>query len=203
MSLTSSFIAVPGSRDEFLREFLAIWKRLRLEESSPELSTFDEMYAWCEPRSGYLKGKHPSDTQAFTQDGCWAVMLDFSLLLSADDAELAFLSERFGTAVTFSTQGTAAHAGFRLFEGGRLRREISNNAGEVTTTGSPIAEEQGIGGGRQFYLAELYALQGALGFSFDFPDKLAGQFVAVRVVDTTEYPAPAVTIRRRPWWKIW
>jgi hypothetical protein len=203
MSFTSSFVAVPGSRDQFRREFLRIWKRFRLEETSAELPTRDELHAWSEPHSGYLTGKHPSDVMAFAQDGRWAVVIELSLVLFDDAEQLALLSERFGSAVAFATQGTSGFAGFRMYETGDLRREIVGTDGKVLTVGAPIAAEQGIDASQQFYLTEVYALQKALGFSFDLTDRVPGPFSAVHVVDTTEYPQSAPNRKKRPWWKFW
>jgi hypothetical protein len=201
VSFSSCFVAVTGSRDQFRQGFLDIWNRFRLEETSSELPTWNDMYAWSEPRSGYLKGKHPSDVFAFAQDGPWAVVIDLSLCLIDDTDQLALLSQQFGTVVAFATQGTSGYAGFRMFEGGNLRREIIGVDGQVSTTGAPVAAEQGIEVSRRFYLKEICALQSALGFSFDYPNRVPAPFSAIRVVDTTEYPRP--TVRKRPWWKIW
>jgi hypothetical protein len=140
---------------------------------------------------------------AFARDGRWAVAIDVSLLLFDDTEQLALLSQRFGTATAFATQGTAGFAGFRLFEGGSLRREITGNDGKVETVGTPIAAEEGIPIDRQFCLDEIFTLQRAMGFSFQFTDGVPGPFSAVHVVDTTEYPAPAAKIKRRPWWRFW
>src|SRR5262249_11869968 len=157
-------------RDEFLR----IWTQFRLEETSGELATFDDLYAWATPRTGHLQGKHPSDVKAFAQDGSRAVLLDLSMLLFDDEDQLAALSQRFGEALAFVTQGTSGFAGFRLFERGKLRREILGEDGNVTTVGPAIAAEQGMDVRRGFYLNEVYALQRALGFSFDFTDRIPG-----------------------------
>jgi hypothetical protein len=203
MSFTTSFVAVPGSRDQFRREFLDIWKRFRIEESSAELSTRDDLYAWSESRSGHLKGKHPSDVIAFAQDGRWAVVIELSLVLFDDAEQLALLSERFGSAVAIATQGTSGFAGFRLYEAGNLRREIIGDDGKITTVGAPIAAEQGINASEQFYLPEVCALQKALGFSFDLTDRVPGPFSAVHVVDTTVYSQSDAKSKKRSWWKFW
>jgi hypothetical protein len=204
MSFFSSFVAVRGSRDEFREAFPTVWPRYRVEEVSGELNTWDEMLAWGEGRDEHLGGPAGSEVHAFTRDGDWAVKFDFSSYPFDEAEQLARPGERFGTAAAFATQGTAGFAGFRLFEGGTLRREIVGCDGKVETKGEPIPAERGIDIHPKFYLDQIWALQRALGLSFDFWDGAPGPFVAVRVVDTTAPPAPPrIAARKRPWWRFW
>ncbi len=203
MSFFSSFVIVRGSRDDFREAFPAVWTRYRPDEVSGELKTWEEMRAWAEPRDENLEGEAYSEVHAFAQDGAWAVMFDFSAHPLGEDEQLARLSERFGTAAAFATQGTSGFAGFQLFEGGTLRREILSNDGKVETAGDPLPAERGIDAGRKFYLDEIRALQRALGLSFGSWDEARGPFVAVRALDTTDGPDPTAGIKRRPWWKFW
>src|SRR5262245_43478012 len=125
MSFSKSLIAVRGTSDRFREALPRVWRNYRLVESSPALGSEDELIAWSERRCEYLAGTSPNDVKAFWQDGDWAVMLDFSMLLIDDPARLAALSREFGLVAAGLTQGTSGTAMFSLFENGSVRREIA------------------------------------------------------------------------------
>src|SRR5262245_15160249 len=122
MSFNYAHVAVRGKRDDFREAFLDIWDNFRLVESSGELAGCEDLMTWSAPRCEYLRGKAPNDVKAFGQDGGWAVLTDFSMLLAGDGDRLRRLSARFGEAVVGLTQGTSGAALFGLYEGGALRR---------------------------------------------------------------------------------
>jgi hypothetical protein len=204
MSFSNALVAARTDRDRLQDAFLTVWDTLRPIERSPEFRTFEELYAWSKLRSRSLGGTDPNEVFAFWQDESWAVMLDFSMCLSADEDRLIRLSGRLGLVAVAVTQGTSGTAMFQLYEGGQLLRGIDSCDGRITSRGEPVPAEAGVNVEAGFYIDEIERVWLALGMtSFWAGDKVP--LVALHVLDTTDYSLPAVRpkTRRRPWWKFW
>jgi hypothetical protein len=132
-----------------------------------------------------LQGDSPEEVKAFCTDGSWSVLIDFSMLMVADDDKLEALSERLGRVVVATTQGTAGFAQLLVFERGRLVRGITGADGKVDTQGEPLPEERDLDLS-SFYLDEIETLWQRFGMT-SFLDGIAGPFVAVHVEDVTDY----------------
>jgi hypothetical protein len=203
MSLSKAQLAVRGTRDRFRDLFLRTWGYYRLVETSPELRSGEELFAWGEPRCGYLKGEHPNDVKAFWQDGDWAVMLDLSMLMIDEPARLAALSREAGVVAAGLTQGTAGTVMFSLFENGALRREIARADGaELVNFGEPVPAEAGLRVAETFSLDELERLWTGLGMAPFWSDPKP-PLVALHVVDTADYAVQPERPPKKPWWKFW
>jgi hypothetical protein len=204
MSLTNALIAAPTDPDRLANTFLRVWDTFRLVERSPEFSSYEDLLAWSQPRSGYLGGKHPETVFAFWQDNAWAVLLDVSTCLQSEGDRLRRISTELGTVVTALTQGTSGTAAFELYENGVLRRAIWSTAGRVECAGDPVAAEAGINAEEHFYIKEIEQVWMALGMSSFWPGSQSSLF-ALHMVDLVDYglPAPKRQAEKRKWWKLW
>ena len=151
-----------------------------------------------------------TEVLGFLQDGGWAVLLDSSYVVAADENALAKLSQLFGSSVSFVIQTAGGSSTFMLFKNGELVRAIESVDGNVATRGEAIPEEYGIQIDR-YYVAEAETLQRSLGFRF-LADAPPTQVTAVAVIDRTDYSAavqaPEVkdsdpAAPKKPWWRLW
>jgi hypothetical protein len=96
------------------------------------------------------------------------------------------LSTHLGIVVSFVVETAGGCAFFWCFDGGKLRRHISNNDTAVSMKGDPLPEEAGIDIGN-YYMDEAEALWQALGLSpfQEMPTTVGCQ--AICVVDRTDY----------------
>jgi hypothetical protein len=108
------------------------------------------MWGWKESHEKFVsaaqwtKDNPGKDVYVFWQDGPWAIMMDPSYVLASDEENLKTLSNDVGIVASFVVESAGASAFFWYFENGSLRRRISNNGADVSTTGEAIPEERGI-----------------------------------------------------------
>ena len=139
MSYTTSIIAGRTAPEGLRDAVVKAWPKIRVADEKPGLQSFEEFVAWRTARKA--RGR---DAKAFYKEGSWAVLVDLSMTMCANDQELAALSKSLGKVVVATTQGTGGFAEIRVFDAGREIRRITSDDGEVTEEGSPLPEERGL-----------------------------------------------------------
>jgi hypothetical protein len=193
---------------------VATWTEFEVVASAGPFEDAEEMWAWKKEHERFVSAadwskENPGrEAYALWREGPWAVLVDESYTLSADEEQMAALSERLGTVVSFVVETAGGCAMFQCFERGRLRRRIDYTDGAVTAEGEPLPEEAGIDVGR-YYMDESEALARALGLSLCYEDASGVEgWQTVCVVDRTDYGATlpraeAAPSVKKPWWRFW
>lgn len=220
MGMHVGLIAARVSVDALREAFLGAWTELEVVASEGRFEDAEEMWAWKKRHEQFVSAtdwsKENPGTEVYVlwRDGPWAVLVDESYTLSADEEKMKALSDQLGTVVSFVVETAGGCAMFQCFEAGRLRRRIDNADGAVTTEGEPLAEEAGIDVGR-YYMAESEALARALGLSLCYEDASGTEgSQAVSVADRTDYGATLakgvgerrtgeLPLAKKPWWRFW
>jgi hypothetical protein len=161
--------------------------------------------AWTTPRCAFIRpgpAREPNDVKGVYQDGAWAVLVDWSQRMIADERNLHRLSLRFGVVAVGLAQGTSGTAMFDYYEGGQRFRRIQAVKGRIVTEGAALPEEEGFDASSRFTLDELQRLWRALGMA-NFRLPTTGPFLAVHVIDTEAALAPRPEPEDKPWWRFW
>ncbi len=202
MSMAYAFLAVSGPTDLVIETILDLCPNLDVQESRRGLNSFDQVYKWCAPRSGYLEGTHPNDTKAFFQHKGWSVVVDFSMCMSSEDELLQHISETFGMTVTVTTQGTAGFASYSLHEDGRLLRRLTALESDVAEEGQQQPSESKIDVSK-FQIKAADVLWKAHGLPSFLVEPL-GPFTAIHYVDRLATPTTVSKLEsgmKTPWWR--
>jgi hypothetical protein len=206
MSMSFSFIGVKGSIDDVVASLEDVWQDDEIVEKSDVLSSFDDLYAWCAPRTEYLSGSFPDDAKGLYSFSDWAIILDFSMLWGGDREALIELSRKFGSVVAVQTQGTSGFASFASYRDGFVERTIEMADGSLRTEGTPLSAES------KFDLSSFYFDEADhMWMSFDLPSFLetpAGEFIGIQLRDNADYSElerkrESSASEKKPWWKFW
>ncbi|MCK6474304.1 MAG: hypothetical protein L6R28_21510 [Planctomycetes bacterium] len=207
MSNSQSMIAFPASfpPDAFAKHWANLEPCSRTSHESLEAAM-----AWSAKRDGYLSGPQGHTVKLIFRDGDWNVVIDFSMLMSADDGKLADFSKEVQKVLCEYTQGTTGCAGFSRFELGECIRKIDYSDGEVSETGQTLNEEKSIDLSN-LYDEELEKLWRAHGLSgLFFNAKITG-LEAFEFIDNYEsqpfdferHPKALILPVKKSWWKFW
>lgn len=221
MGMHFGVIAVKAAVHELIGAFAETWpnwERRAIVEGITGLAEFDR---WREANERFVSAVEWSPDNpgiqafAFWQDGPWAMMLDGSYVLAADEKALSELSKRWGCTLSFVVESAGGCAFFWAFQSGSLRRSILNTGETVAIEGVPLDEEAGIDV-KAYYMDETERLQRAFGITplSELPE--AHPMAALSVADRNDYAKPRTALggesnaslgigpsREKPWWKVW
>jgi len=197
MSYTTSLIAARATPQVLRDAVLRAWPELHVVDESPTVQNLEEFDDWSRSRRS-----RAHDTKAFYQDGQWAVLLDLSMTMCADDGELAVLSHALGRIIIATTQGTAGFAEIIVVDNGVETRRITSVEGELSEGGTPLPEEAGLDLS-DFYMAANEEIAHRLGLA-SFWGEIQPPILAVHVVDSSVPEAPPPRQRpKKSGWKFW
>lgn len=207
MSNSQSMLAFPASfpSDAFAKHWPNLERCSRTTHESLEAAM-----AWSAKRDGYLSGPRGQAVKLVFRDGDWNVIIDFSMLMSADEGKLTEFSKEVQKVLCEYTQGTAGCAGFSRFERGEKVRQIDYTDGDVSETGNATPEEDGIDL-KNLYDEELEKLWKAHGLSGLFFNANVVNLEAFEFIDSDEampfdfesQKKVAEPKEKKKWWKFW
>ncbi|WP_396267702.1 hypothetical protein [Ideonella sp.] len=214
MGTRYGFIAVTSDLDPLVSAFTEVWPRYELTESAT-LASVDDYLLWQKQHTKFVSANDwsPQNTgievYGCLQDGAWAVLLDSSYVLCADDAALARLSVKFGQCLSFVVDSGSTTASFMCFENGALVRSIDSVEGHIRLAGVPVPEEAGLNM-NAYGAQDAEVLQRKLGLRV-VTEMLSTTVLAMAVTDRTDFggtlgPSQAreqALPDNKPWWKLW
>jgi hypothetical protein len=221
MGMHFGLIAAKVPLSEFRLAFSETWPELEVAASTDGFGNSDEIWSWKSANERFVSARNwtkenpGSEVYIFCQDGPWAVLMDFSYVLAADQEALQQLSTRFGSVLSFIVETAGGCAYFWSYESGKMRRVIQNIDGKLTSSGVSLPQEENIDVG-SYYMEETEKLMRAFGLSMPEDLPVVSTAVAIATIDRADYTQHAGTVsgekssalesgsrRAKPWWKFW
>jgi hypothetical protein len=221
MGMHFGLIAAKVSLSQFRAAFSQTWPEMEVAASADGFGNADDIWSWKSANERFVSARNwtkenpGSEVYIFCQDGSWAVLMDFSYVLAADQEALEQLSTRFGSVLSFIVETAGGCAYFWSYESGKMRRMIQSIDGKLTSSGARLPQEEGIDVG-SYYMEETERLMQAFGLSRPEDLPVASTAVAIAAIDRTDYTRHAGAIsgekpsaqesssrRAKPWWKFW
>lgn len=212
MGMQIGLIAVRGTVAEVLEAFAEVWPTLEVVATKDGFGSEDEIWAWKAANERFVsaadwsKDDPGKEVYVISQDGDWAVIIDFNYVLPTDENGLKRLSERFGSVLSFVGQTTSGCAFFWNYESGEMKRSITGVDGEVELVGEALPQETGIDIDH-YYIDETEQLMSAFGLSAFDQLLVPETAVAIATVDRTDYTHLYESVNTdddaKPWWKFW
>jgi hypothetical protein len=221
MGMHFGLIAAKVPLSQFRAAFSQTWPEMEVAASADGFGNADDIWSWKSANERFVSARNwtkenpGSEVYIFCQDGSWAVLMDFSYVLAADQEALEQLSTRFGSVLSFIVETAGGCAYFWSYESGKMRRMIQNIDGKLTSSGARLPQEEGIDVG-SYYMEETERLMQAFGLSRPEDLPVASTAVAIAAIDRTDYTRHTGAIsgekpsaqepssrRAKPWWKFW
>lgn len=150
MGMHLAYVATKAPVSRLRESFFRTWPKFETVAVADGFPNAESVWAWKSSHekivfaAEWTKENPGQEVYVFWQDGSWAVMMDHSYTLASDQNGLSRLSSEFGTVISFVVESAGASAFFWYFKNGDLRRSISNDGNDISTTGEAITEEAGI-----------------------------------------------------------
>src|SRR5690349_1723609 len=112
MGMHIGLVAVRGSVADVIDAFREVWPKFEIVAAKDDFVSQDEIWSWKESNERFVsaaawtRDDPGQEVYVFCQDHAWAVLMDFSFVLAADETALKQLSERFGSVLAFLVQTT-------------------------------------------------------------------------------------------------